>query len=165
VRNGAVETGNKTIIFPNPAADPEKPESFNFAPTDEVMHAIHEAGARVYYRIGRSWGADADPPADFDKFANIVKHVAMHYNKGWAKGFHCDIKYWEFWNEPVPFFWTGTPKQFYQLYEKTARALKSVDPDLKVGGPAIADPAHVSEYRECISITSCRPATELTWIF
>jgi len=78
VRNGAVETGNKTIIFPNAAAATEKPESYNFAPTDEVMRAIHEAGAGVYYRIGRSWGADADPPADFDKFANIVKHVAMH---------------------------------------------------------------------------------------
>ena len=155
VRKGAVETGNRTIIFPNPAADPEKPESYNFGPTDEVMRAIQEAGAGVYYRIGRSWGADADPPADFDKYANIVKHVAMHYNKGWAKGFHYDIKYWEFWNEPGPIFWTGTPEQFYQLYEKTARALKSVDPDLKVGGPAIADPAHVSEYREGL-LNYCR---------
>lgn len=155
VRKDAVETGNRTIIFPNPAADPEKPESYNFAPTDEVMQAIHEAGARVYYRIGRSWGADADPPADFDKFANIVKHVAMHYNKGWAKGFHYDIQYWEFWNEPGPIFWTGTPEQFYQLYEKTARALKSVDPNLKVGGPAIADPTHISEYREGL-LNYCR---------
>ena len=91
VREGAVETGNRTIIFPNP--DPERPESYNFGPTDEVMRAIQEAGAKVYYRIGRSWGADADPPANFDKFANIVKHVAMHYNQGWAKGFHYDIKY------------------------------------------------------------------------
>ncbi len=38
-------------------------------------------------------------------------------------------------------FWTGTPQQFYSLYEKTARALKSVDPSLKVGGDAIAQPA------------------------
>jgi len=42
----------------------------------------------------------------------------------------------------------SAPEQFYQLYEKTARALKSVDPSLKVGGPAIADPASVSPYRE-----------------
>lgn len=148
IRKDAVETGNRTIIFPNPAADSEKPESYNFGPTDQVMSAIQRSGAKVYYRIGRSWGAEADPPADFDKYASIVKHVAMHYNKGWASGFHYDIKYWEFWNEPGPIFWTGTPAQFYQLYEKTARALKSVDPELKVGGPAIADPAHVSEYRE-----------------
>lgn len=147
-RKGAVEAGNKNVIFPDPKADPEKAESYNFGPTDGVMAAIHQSGAKVYYRIGRSWGAEADPPADFDKFASIVKHTAMHYNKGWAKGFHYGITYWEFWNEPGAIFWTGTPEQFYQLYEKTARALKSVDPELKVGGPAIADPAHVSEYRE-----------------
>ena len=147
-RKGAVEAGNKNVIFPDPKADPEKPESYNFGPTDEVMAAIQDSGAKVYYRIGRSWGAETDPPADFDKFASIVKHTAMHYNKGWAKGFHYNVKYWEFWNEPGPIFWTGTPEQFYQLYEKTARALKSVDPELKVGGPAIADPAHVSEYRD-----------------
>ena len=147
-REGVVEAGNKDIVFPNPKADPEKAESYNFGPTDEVMAAIHDAGAKVYYRIGRSWGAQAEPPADFDKFASVVKHVAMHYNQGWDNGFHYGIKYWEFWNEPGEVFWTGTPEQFYQLYEKTARALKSVDPGLMVGGPAIADPAHVSPYRE-----------------
>jgi hypothetical protein len=143
-----VEAGNKNIVFPDPKADPEKPESYNFGPTDEVMAAIHESGAKVYYRIGRSWGAEADPPADFDKFVSVVKHTAMHYNQGWAKGYRYGIRYWEFWNEPGDVFWTGTPEQFYQLYEKTARGLKSVDPELKIGGPAIADPAHVSPYRE-----------------
>jgi len=147
-RKGAVEAGNKHVIFPDMKADPEKPESYNFAATDEVMAAIHESGAKVYYRIGRSWGAQAEPPADFDRFASVVKHTAMHYNHGWAHGFHYGIQYWEFWNEPGDVFWTGTPEQFYQLYEKTARALKSVDPELKIGGPAIADPSHASPYRE-----------------
>ena len=147
-RAGVVEAGNKNILFPDPKADPEKPESYNFGPTDKVMAAIHESGAKVYYRIGRSWGAQAEPPADFDKFASVVRHTAMHYNQGWAHGFHYGIHYWEFWNEPGEIFWTGTPEQFYQLYEKTARALKSVDPEMKVGGPAIADPAHVSPWRE-----------------
>ena len=147
-RAGVVEAGNKSIIFPNPAADPEKPESYNFGPTDEVMVAIDAAGAEVYYRVGRSWGSTIEPPADFDKYASVVKHIAMHYNQGWANGFHYRIRYWEFWNEPDGFFWSATPQKFYELYEKTARALKSVDPALKVGGIAIADPAHVSAYRE-----------------
>ena len=95
------------------------------------------SGAEVYYRIGRSFGANANPPPDFDKFANVVKHIAMHYNQGWANGFYYHIAYWEFWNEPE-IFWSGTPEQFYSLYERTARALKSVDPALKVGGDAKA---------------------------
>ncbi len=147
-RKGVVETGNKDIVFLDCRADPEKPESYNFGPTDAAMAAIHASGAKVYYRIGRSWGAETDPPVDFDKYASVVKHVAMHYNQGWANGFHYGIRYWEFWNEPGNIFWTGTPKQFYQPYEKTARALKSVDQGLKVGGPAIADPTQVSAYRE-----------------
>lgn len=144
----AVEhTGNASIIFPDWNADADKPESYNFGPTDKVIAAIRESGADVYYRIGRSWGANVEPPPDDAKFANIVKHIAMHYNQGWANGFHDSIRYWEFWNEPEG-FWSGTPEQFYDLYEKTARALKSVDPSLKVGGDASASAHDDGPWRE-----------------
>ncbi len=149
-------------IFPNWDADPDKEESYNFGPSDRVIKAIIESGAEVYWRIGRSWSADPDPPADFDKFANIVKHVAMHYNNGWANGFHCNIRYWEFWNEPdlkeswfpgfAREFWAGTPQQFYYLYEKVARALKSFNPELKVGACGKAAPVMSGAYREDLII-------------
>jgi xylan 1,4-beta-xylosidase len=147
-RAGVVKTGNASIIFPDWKADPRKPESYNFEPTDKVLTAIHDTGADVYYRVGRSWGANIEPPPDFDKYADVVKHIAMHYNRGWAKGFHYHIRYWEFWNEPEALFWTGTPEQFYSLYEKTARALKSVDPTMKVGGDARAIASDDGPYRE-----------------
>ena len=99
-RAGVVEAGNASIIFPDENADPEKPERYRFGPTDKVIAGIIASGAEVYYRVGRSWGANINPPADFDKYANVVKHIAMHYNKGWANGFHYNIRYWEFWNEP-----------------------------------------------------------------
>jgi xylan 1,4-beta-xylosidase len=148
-RAGVVKAGNASIIFPDWSADPEKPESYNFGPTDNVLAAIHSTGAEVYYRIGRSWGSsNVNPPPNFDKYANVVKHVAMHYNLGWADGFHYHIRYWEFWNEPEALFWSGTPEQFYLLYEKTVRALKSVDPTLKVGGDAKAIASNPDAYRE-----------------
>ncbi len=145
-------------IFPDWTADPERPESYNFAPTDRFIQPAVACGAEVCYRIGRSFAADPSPPADFDKFANIVKHVAMHYNAGWAHGFEDHIRYWEFWNEPdaehawnpqfVRPFWSGTPAQFYELDEKVARALKGLDPTLKVGGPAKAVADTPGPYRE-----------------
>ena len=147
-RAGVVQAGNAAIIFPDWSADPEKPGNYNFGPTDKVIAAIRGSGAEVYYRIGRSWGTSIEPPPDFDKFAGVVKHIAMHYNQGWANGFHYNIRYWEFWNEPEALFWGGTPEQFYSLYEKTARALKSVDPALKVGGDAIAFAYNGGPYRE-----------------
>lgn len=147
-RAGVVESGNKSTIFPDITADPEKPESYNFGPTDKVLAAIHDTGAAIYYRVGRSWGAKTEPPADFDKYASAVKHIAMHYNRGWANGFHYRIQYWEFWNEPDGSFWSSSPDQFYRLYEMTARALKSVDPTLKVGGVGLADATRSGPFRE-----------------
>ncbi len=147
-RAGVVEAGNDSIIFPNWSADAEKPKSYNFLPTDKMIAAIRASGAEVYYRIGRSWGTNVNPPEDFDKFASVVKHIAMHYNQGWANGYHDNIRYWDFWNEPDGLFWSGTPQQFYSLYEKTARALKSVEPTLKVGGDGKAFPSDDGGYRE-----------------
>jgi xylan 1,4-beta-xylosidase len=147
-RAGVVKAGNAGIIFPDWSADPEKPASYNFAPTDKMIAAIRASGAEVYYRIGRSWGANVNPPDNFDKFSSVVKHIAMHYNQGWANGFHDGIRYWEFWNEPDGLFWSGTPQQFYSLYEKTALAVKSVDPALKVGGDGKAFPSDDGGYRE-----------------
>jgi hypothetical protein len=147
-RAGVVEAGNKSTVFPDINADPERPESYNFAPTDNVLADIHASGATVFFRVGRSWGANNTPPTDFDKYASAVKHIAMHYNQGWANGFHYHIQYWEFWNEPDGGFWSSSPEPFYQLYEKTARALKSVDPTLRVGGVGLAEPTRDSPYRE-----------------
>ena len=148
-RSAIVRDGNGSSIFPDWTADPEAPASYNFGPTDKVIQAIRGTGAEIYYRIGRSWGANTNPPPDFDKFAAVVEHVAMHYNQGWAIGYHDRIRYWEFWNEPeIAVFWSGTPEQFYALYEKTARALKSIDPSLKVGAVAKAFALGEGPYRE-----------------
>ena len=40
------------------------------------------------------------PPKDFQKWAEICEHIIMHYNEGWANGFHYGIKYFEVWFEP-----------------------------------------------------------------
>jgi hypothetical protein len=73
----------------------------------------------------------------------------MHYNAGWADGHHWDIQYWEVWNEPnIQKFWTGTPDQFFRLYERVARALKAHDPSLKVGTCGLAGGYRGGPYRE-----------------
>jgi hypothetical protein len=155
----ALKADGANSIFPNWDRDPDKEESYNFALSDRIIQGIVNSGAEVYYRIGRSWSADPDPPPDFEKYANIVRHVAMHYNAGWARGFHDRIRYWEFWNEPnLEFrksslydaqpFWSGTPQQYYKLYETVARALKAYDPSLMVGAPGLAGASVPGPYRE-----------------
>ena len=137
-------------IFPDPDANANDPRSYNFAPTDEVIASIRKVGAQVLFRLGRSEGAAAQPPKDFKKYATIAKHIVLHYNRGWAKGFHYGIRYWEVWNEPDlgKVFWSGTPHQYFELYGKLARAVKSADPTALVGGPAIARPNDDTPYRD-----------------
>lgn len=137
------------VMFPDFSADPNEESSYNFAPTDRLIKAIHDTGAEVYFRLGRSWGAPTDPPTDLDKWAQICVHIVKHYNDGWANGFHFNIKYWEIWNEPNhPMFWKTSPEVFYELFEKTAKALKSYDPSILVGGPALAGGGRSGPFRE-----------------
>ena len=136
-------------IFPDMGADAEDPKSYNFGPTDRLIASIKGVGAETIFRIGRSIGADPTPPADPDKYAQIARHIVLHYNQGWDHGFHDGLRYWEVWNEPdFRVFWTGTPQQYYDLYEKVARAIKAADPNALIGGPTISKPLDATPYRE-----------------
>lgn len=137
------------VIFPRADADPADPASYNFGPTDALIASIRNTGAQVIFRIGRSESSRVAPP-DAAHYAEVVRHVVLHYNRGWANGFRHGIRYWEIWNEPDlgRLFWGGTPEQYYALYGQLARAVKSADPTALVGGPAIARSNDVSPYRE-----------------
>jgi xylan 1,4-beta-xylosidase len=136
-------------IFPDMSADVENPKSYNFAPTDQVVGSIKLGGAEPLFRIGRGAGAVAKPPGDLDKWAQIVRHVVLHYNAKWAKGYRYGIRYWEIWNAPDSRqFWSGTAADYYRLYDKTARAIQAADPAALVGGPAISKPLIAGDYRE-----------------
>jgi xylan 1,4-beta-xylosidase len=48
--------------------------------------------------------------------------------------------YFEVWNEPnLWLFFHGTKSQYFELYKVTAQAVKSVDSQLRVGGPATSN--------------------------
>jgi xylan 1,4-beta-xylosidase len=136
-------------IFPDMNAAVENPKNYNFAPTDRLVASIESSGAEPLFRIGCSANAAGEPPADLDKWAQIVQHVVLHYNAGWGKGFHYGIRYWEIWNAPdSQQFWRGSAQDYYRLYDKTARAIQAADPDALVGGPAISKPLIAGAYRE-----------------
>ena len=49
------------------------------------------------------------------KWANVCKHIVMHYNAGWANGFYYNIKNWEVWNEPEKYEGDELRRQIYRL--------------------------------------------------
>jgi xylan 1,4-beta-xylosidase len=145
----AAGAGDIDAIFPDMSADAENPKSYNFAPCDRLVDSIKSGGAEPLFRIGQSARVGAEPPADLDKWAQIVRHVVLHYNAAWAKGFRYGIRYWEIWNAPdSKQSWGGSAADYYRLYEKAARAIQAADPDALVGGPAISKPLIAGDYRE-----------------
>ena len=143
---GAPHTVDILAIFPRFDADENDPASYDFHLTDEYNAAIVDAGTQVFYRLGNKIEHESKkygsvPPADPHKFARICEHIIRHMNEGWADGTHLNIEYWEIWNEPdlCPACWTGSKEEFYQLFDITARHLKSCFPHLKIGGPAVTN--------------------------
>ena len=130
------------LIFPDFSADPLNPNSYDFNATDNVMQSIVNSNATPFFRLGETYDGTAnlfDPPNDFDKWATICLQIVKHYNAGWNNGFYYNIEKWEVWNEPdLSNYWTGTPQQFYDLYQKTAIKIKNFDSNLKIGAAGFA---------------------------
>jgi xylan 1,4-beta-xylosidase len=133
-------------VFPDPAADPSRPESYDFSRTDAYIRAIVATGAPIVYRLGESIEHTkrkyrVHPPADPEAWAAICVGIIRHDNEGWADGHHFGIRDWEVWNEPDnrPNMWTGTDEDYFRLYGAAARAIKRRFPALRVGGPAVGN--------------------------
>jgi hypothetical protein len=69
---------------------------------------------------------------NFDDFAELSRQVALRYP---------DVKHFQVWNEMKGFWDSGRNRWRYEdyttLYNKVYAALKSVSPDIQVGGPYV----------------------------
>ena len=146
-------------IFPDMSRDPEDPDAYHFAETDEYIQNILASGAKVYYRLGESIAiSEKDAkyqhkPESFETWAEICAHIIAHYNSGWNNGYEYNIQYWQIWNEPdQKRQWNGTAEDYYALYKITARRIKEQFPDVLVGASAEA------------SVTAESLQTFLDWI-
>ena len=85
------------------------------------------------------WKGNITPPKSYDKWADLIRHLVTHFQERYG---HDEVKTWffEVWNEPDlhNIFFTGNRQDYFKLYDVTARAIKSVSPDYRVGGPATA---------------------------
>jgi xylan 1,4-beta-xylosidase len=80
-------------------------------------------------------------PDDYTAWENLIAAMVQHYKDRGSR-----IIYWEVANEPdigedggCPYRFT--PEGYVRYYTHTVAAIKRADPDAKVGGPALANPA------------------------
>jgi xylan 1,4-beta-xylosidase len=94
---------------------------------------------------------NVSPPKSYAVWDAMIRAFARHLIARYGLD---EVATWKFevWNEPNLDFWAGKPKQstYWELYDHTARALKSVSPRLQVGGPATAQAAWVTAFLEHI---------------
>ena len=131
------------FVFGNFACDPSDPANYYFKATDEYIRMLRECGAEPFYRLGVSiehtaGTYNAEPPADYAKWAEICCGIIRHYNRGWANGYHWDIRYWEIWNEADigAAMWNAPFGEYCKLYEVVSKRIKEEFPEVKIGGPA-----------------------------
>lgn len=78
------------------------------------------------------------PPRDWKRWGELNHRLAAHLVERYGIE---EVSQWGFevWNEAnLRVFWTGTQEEYFRLYAIAARAIKSVDERLLVGGPASA---------------------------
>ena len=73
----------------------------------------------------------------------FIRHIEERYGRE-------EVRTWffEVWNEPnLSGFWEGgDQKAYFELYDLTAKTIKSIDPALRVGGPSTAGAAWVPDF-------------------
>ncbi|HEU5397103.1 MAG TPA: beta-xylosidase, partial [Verrucomicrobiae bacterium] len=125
---------------------------YNFQYVDILFDQLLEIGIKPFVEFGFCprdlasevgtvfwWKGNGAPPKDFAKWGELVRRTVTH----WIARYGIEevrTWYFEVWNEPNlnPFF-RGTKSQYFELYKTTARVLKELDPQLRVGGPATSN--------------------------
>ena len=113
---------------------------FGFMP-----NALASGSAKIFW-----WNGNVTPPKDYAKWDALITALVKHWTERYGEN---ELKTWRFeiWNEPnYPGFWHPpagtTPRDaYFELYMHTARAVKSVNTNYAVGGPAGAGPVWTAE--------------------
>lgn len=139
---------------------------YNFSYVDQIYDGLLAIGVRPYVEISfmpKQLAANLTvhpfwyhpypaPPKDWNRWSDLVQAFVRHLVDRYGID-EVSQWYFEVWNEPNIDFWSGEPKEqtYYHLYDVTARAVKSVSPQLRVGGPATAQAAWVARFiQHCV---------------
>jgi len=102
--------------------------------------AMKTSNQTIFYWKGNT--SHPEPKAWAALVDAFVRHLRARYGAAEARRW-----YFEVWNEPnLGGFWEHADQQaYFELYEASARAIKAIDPLLRIGGPATAGAAWVPE--------------------
>ena len=135
---------------------------YNFSYVDQIYDGLLENHVRPFIELSfmpKKLTSDPNalhafwykqnvaPPKDWDKWQQIVENFTRHLVERYGEN-EVSQWYFEVWNEPNLDFWAGDPKEstYYELYDRTALAVKRISPRLRIGGPATAQAAWADRF-------------------
>ncbi len=158
IRMHGLLTDDMAVYTEDAKGNPE----YNYMYVDVLFDFLHSIGMKPFVELGFMpnalasgkqtifwWRGNVTPPKDYDKWAGLIGNLVQHFTERYGAD---EVKTWYFevWNEPnlSPGFWTGTQQDYFKLYKYAAQAVKSVNKDYRVGGPATAGAAWEPEMIE-----------------
>jgi xylan 1,4-beta-xylosidase len=137
----------------------------NFSYVDQVYDGLLANGVRPFVELSIMpkklaarevlhafwYKQNVAPPKDYAKWDDLITQLMKHLVDRYGLD-EVSQWYFEVWNEPNLDFWAGEPRQptYFELYDHTARDIKSVSPRLRVGGPSTAQAAWADVFiRHC----------------
>lgn len=132
---------------------------YNFQYIDVLYDYILSIGMKPFVELGFMpsalasgsqtifwWKGNITPPKDHKKWEDLIRSLVLHFTERYGVD---EVKTWYFevWNEPnlKDAFWSGTQEDYFTLYKFSVQAIKSVNKEYRVGGPATAGAAWVPE--------------------
>ena len=132
---------------------------YNWTKVDQLYDGLLARHIRPFVELGFTpkalatsqnsifyWNGNTSHPKP-DGWRDLVDAFIQHIEKRYGKD---EVRTWffEVWNEPnLSGFWEGADqKAYFELYDLTAKTIKSIDPALRVGGPSTAGAAWVPEF-------------------
>ncbi len=87
------------------------------------------------------------PPADWAAWRDYIQAFLRFLLHRYGAD-EVEQWYFEVWNEPdLPrAFWNGTQDEYFTLYAETVRAIKEIDPAIRVGGPATSNSKWIAAF-------------------
>ncbi len=134
---------------------------YSFFNVDSVFEYLLEIGMKPFIELGFMpealasgsetcfyYKANITPPKDYNQWEELVSLLVNHLVERYGQE---EVRTWffEVWNEPnLGYFWAGTQEDYFRLYKHAVKAIKAVDPQLRVGGPATSINAWIPDMIE-----------------
>lgn len=143
---------------------------YDFTVVDRILDTMLQCGVKPFFELGfmpmdlvdpaRFSGSDkfgdynryqrelwCSPPKDYGKWHDLIAALTRHLVERYGVE-ELETWYFELWNEPDIFYWTGTHEEFCRLYDETEAALHGVCSTLRLGGPATTGPFRDSVHEQ-----------------